>query len=218
MSDDNGIGSSSNAIFSQFCEIQFFQTWSHLADYKFEKMSSHVRGLHSRVQHVLLSCLLPCPGSPCTGAYIFWGLIFFNYFKYIYLTFSFIILRPTGFQRFYRMYLVIRLLKVEINRSTLSHKVHQEAAILRFFNTTIWLTSIDFTEYKIQNWTSYIFLGSMSLNRLKMRHRPYQQSRYFRKHKPKFQHRHFCAYLIIVADAADAVSVNFSGRCKFLQI
>ena len=25
-------------------------------------------------------------------------------------------------------------------------------------------------------------------------------------------------YLIIVADAADAVSVNFSGRCKFLQI
>ena len=30
-------------------------------------------------------------------------------------------------------------------------------------------------------------------------------------------HKHF-AYLIIVADAADAVSVNFSGRCKFLQI
>ena len=27
-----------------------------------------------------------------------------------------------------------------------------------------------------------------------------------------------CQYLIIVADAADAVSVNFSGRCKFLQI
>ena len=26
------------------------------------------------------------------------------------------------------------------------------------------------------------------------------------------------AYLIIVADVADAVSVNFSGRCKFLQI
>ena len=26
------------------------------------------------------------------------------------------------------------------------------------------------------------------------------------------------AFLIIVADAADAVSVNFSGRCKFLQI
>ena len=26
------------------------------------------------------------------------------------------------------------------------------------------------------------------------------------------------AYLIIVADAADAVSVNFSDRCKFLQI
>ena len=25
-------------------------------------------------------------------------------------------------------------------------------------------------------------------------------------------------YLIIVADAADAVSVNFSARCKFLQI
>ena len=25
-------------------------------------------------------------------------------------------------------------------------------------------------------------------------------------------------YLIIVADAADAVSVNFSDRCKFLQI
>ena len=25
------------------------------------------------------------------------------------------------------------------------------------------------------------------------------------------------AYLIIVADAADAVSVNFCGRCKFLQ-
>ena len=29
-------------------------------------------------------------------------------------------------------------------------------------------------------------------------------------------HRH--TYLIIVADAADAVSVNFSGWCKFLQI
>ena len=27
-----------------------------------------------------------------------------------------------------------------------------------------------------------------------------------------------CTYQIIVADAADAVSVNFSGRCKFLQI
>ena len=26
------------------------------------------------------------------------------------------------------------------------------------------------------------------------------------------------SYLIIVADAADAVSVNFSGRCKFLHI
>ena len=26
------------------------------------------------------------------------------------------------------------------------------------------------------------------------------------------------SYLIIVADAADGVSVNFSGRCKFLQI
>ena len=26
------------------------------------------------------------------------------------------------------------------------------------------------------------------------------------------------AYQIIVADAADAISVNFSGRCKFLQI
>ena len=26
------------------------------------------------------------------------------------------------------------------------------------------------------------------------------------------------AYLIIVTDAADAVSVNFFGRCKFLQI
>ena len=26
------------------------------------------------------------------------------------------------------------------------------------------------------------------------------------------------AYQIIVADTADAVSVNFSGRCKFLQI
>ena len=26
------------------------------------------------------------------------------------------------------------------------------------------------------------------------------------------------AYQIIVADAADAVSVNFSGGCKFLQI
>ena len=25
-------------------------------------------------------------------------------------------------------------------------------------------------------------------------------------------------YMIIVADAADAVSVNFSGQCKFLQI
>ena len=25
-------------------------------------------------------------------------------------------------------------------------------------------------------------------------------------------------YLIIVTDAADAVSVNFSGQCKFLQI
>ena len=29
---------------------------------------------------------------------------------------------------------------------------------------------------------------------------------------------HVDAYQIIVADAADAVSVNFSGRCKFLQI
>ena len=29
---------------------------------------------------------------------------------------------------------------------------------------------------------------------------------------------HPFTYLIIVADAADAVSVNFSGRCKFLQI
>ena len=28
----------------------------------------------------------------------------------------------------------------------------------------------------------------------------------------------FGPYQIIVADAADAVSVNFSGRCKFLQI
>ena len=28
----------------------------------------------------------------------------------------------------------------------------------------------------------------------------------------------FITYQIIVADAADAVSVNFSGRCKFLQI
>ena len=27
-----------------------------------------------------------------------------------------------------------------------------------------------------------------------------------------------CAYLIIVTDATDAVSVNFSGRCKFLLI
>ena len=26
------------------------------------------------------------------------------------------------------------------------------------------------------------------------------------------------AYLIIVTDATDAVSVNFSGRCKFLLI
>ena len=26
------------------------------------------------------------------------------------------------------------------------------------------------------------------------------------------------AYLIIVTDATDAVSVNFFGRCKFLQI
>ena len=31
--------------------------------------------------------------------------------------------------------------------------------------------------------------------------------------------QHSCGtYQIIVADAADAVSVNFSGRCKFLQI
>ena len=28
----------------------------------------------------------------------------------------------------------------------------------------------------------------------------------------------YSPYLIIVADAADAVSVNFSGQCKFLQI
>ena len=34
-----------------------------------------------------------------------------------------------------------------------------------------------------------------------------------RKHKERL-----AAYQIIVADAADAVSVNFSGRCKFLQI
>ena len=30
--------------------------------------------------------------------------------------------------------------------------------------------------------------------------------------------RWWFSYQIIVADAADAVSVNFSGRCKFLQI
>merc|ERR1712067_108203 len=29
---------------------------------------------------------------------------------------------------------------------------------------------------------------------------------------------HQCPYLIIVTDATDAVSVNFSGRCKFLLI
>ena len=31
-------------------------------------------------------------------------------------------------------------------------------------------------------------------------------------------HKGLGAYLIIVADAADAVSVNFFGRCKFLGI
>ena len=31
-------------------------------------------------------------------------------------------------------------------------------------------------------------------------------------------HAYDYTYLIIVTDAADAVSVNFSGRCKFLQI
>ena len=41
--------------------------------------------------------------------------------------------------------------------------------------------------------------------------------------QPVFNHSHArseCefSYQIIVADAADAVSVNFSGRCKFLQI
>ena len=61
----------------------------------------------------------------------------FQLFQICVLDIFFIILRPTGFQRFYLMFLVIRSLKVEINRSTLSHKVHQEAAILRFFNTTI---------------------------------------------------------------------------------
>ena len=37
----------------------------------------------------------------------------------------------------------------------------------------------------------------------------------------KIQVRNFSstiAYLIIVTDATDAVSVNFFGRCKFLQI
>ena len=32
------------------------------------------------------------------------------------------------------------------------------------------------------------------------------------------EHKMFLPYLIIVADAADAVSVNFSGRCNFFQI
>ena len=32
------------------------------------------------------------------------------------------------------------------------------------------------------------------------------------------QYKYKYTYQIIVADAADAVSVNFSGRCKFLQI
>ena len=36
------------------------------------------------------------------------------------------------------------------------------------------------------------------------------------RHTQNNTHRH--TYLIIVADAADAVSVNFSGWCKFLQI
>ena len=39
---------------------------------------------------------------------------------------------------------------------------------------------------------------------------------YFRPSKVSFST--IFAYQIIVADAADAVSVNFSGRCKFLQI
>ena len=47
------------------------------------------------------------------------------------------------------LYLVIRPLKVEINRSTLSHKVHQEAAILRFHNTYNYIYTILF--YQIQN-------------------------------------------------------------------
>ena len=37
-------------------------------------------------------------------------------------------------------------------------------------------------------------------------------------HGQKTETTYSGAYLIIVADAADAVSVNFSGRCKFLQI
>ena len=34
----------------------------------------------------------------------------------------------------------------------------------------------------------------------------------------RYEMMKLCTYQIIVADAADAVSVNFFGRCKFLQI
>ena len=42
----------------------------------------------------------------------------------------------------------------------------------------------------------------------------------FLKRQDDIVHFGYCSqsYQIIVADAADAVSVNFSGRCKFLQI
>ena len=76
----------------------------------------------------------------------------------------------------------------------------------------------------------------VSLAKLQLDYYPYHLARGERKHWVRYPadspHRAWLQvyleyilsiqggfpYLIIVADAADAVSVNFSGRCKFLQI
>ena len=148
-------------------------------------MFSHVRGLFSRVQHVLLSCLLPCPGPPCTGAYTFWDclvssifildLIFFNYFKYVIFFYYF----ETDWFPALLSYVFSHQTTESWNKP--KYIVTQSSSNLKILQYLQFDLHYDFTKYKIQNWTSHIFLGSMSLNRLKMRHRPYQQSRYFRK-------------------------------------
>ena len=110
------------------------------------------------------------------------------------IRYLFIILRPTGFQRFYRMYLVIRLLKVEINQSTLSHKA---AAILRFYNTynLIYTMILPNTKYKIEprifSWAVWVWTAwrwdTVLINKAGISE----------KHKPKYQHRHFYVKLKI---------------------